>query len=221
MNKKEYLNEEWYQNTKKKIVKISLIILIVSILIGGGLIATGIIKTNISKKEAQKIYEERVAEANKRLDEIEQEKETLNKQYELKNQECDSISMSDPDWFSKKSSCSREVNKIASKITELETEEFKLNNAFSIFYFKNYTFLSIIGGIVIFIGGIIALAFYVIAKRREITAFGVQQVMPLAQEGMEKMAPTIGTVGKEIAKGISSGIKEGTQNNKGSSSNNV
>lgn len=50
---------------------------------------------------------------------------------------------------------------------------------------------------------------FVIGNRREITAYGVQQIMPVAQEGIEKMAPTIGKAGEEIAKGISKGIKEG------------
>ena len=67
-------------------------------------------------------------------------------------------------------------------------------------------------------GGILLL----IAHKREITAFGVQQVMPVAQEGIEKMAPTIGKAGAsiakemapvygEIAKEIGKGIKEGKQ----------
>lgn len=61
--------------------------------------------------------------------------------------------------------------------------------------------LTITGGIVMFI-----------AHRREITAYATQQVMPLAQEGIEKMAPTvgsaIGTIGKELAKGIKQGIND-------------
>ena len=63
-------------------------------------------------------------------------------------------------------------------------------------------------------------AIYMFAKRREIVSFTTQQVMPVAQEGMEKMAPTVGKVGAsvakemapmygEIAKEISKGIKEG------------
>ena len=58
------------------------------------------------------------------------------------------------------------------------------------------------------------------AKRREMLAFGLQQVMPVAQEGIEKIAPTMTKVGKEMVKGmapaygemakeISKGIKEG------------
>lgn len=61
--------------------------------------------------------------------------------------------------------------------------------------------LTIAGGIVMFI-----------AHRREITAYTAQQVMPVAQEGIQKMAPTVGsamgTIGKELAKGIREGINE-------------
>jgi uncharacterized membrane protein len=65
--------------------------------------------------------------------------------------------------------------------------------------------LTIAGGVVMFI-----------AHRREITAYATQQVMPLAQEGIEKMAPTLGdaagTIGKSIAKGIKEGINEANGN---------
>ena len=94
MEKKELLNEENYEKTKKKITKISLIILIVALLIGGSLIALGIIKTNTSKKDAEKVNQERydvayqesqnqVAQTEQRLKEIASEKESLNLQYEI------------------------------------------------------------------------------------------------------------------------------------------
>lgn len=67
--------------------------------------------------------------------------------------------------------------------------------------------LTIAGGIVMFI-----------AHRREITAYTTQQVMPIAQEGIQKMAPTVGsamgTIGKELAKGIKEGINEADKTNK-------
>lgn len=44
MEEKKFLNEEKYQKTKKKITRISLIILIVGVIIGGGLITTGLMK---------------------------------------------------------------------------------------------------------------------------------------------------------------------------------
>lgn len=66
--------------------------------------------------------------------------------------------------------------------------------------------LTIAGGVVMFI-----------AHRREITAYTTQQVMPVAQEGIQKMAPTVGsamgTIGKELAKGIREGINEADKQN--------
>jgi len=77
-----------------------------------------------------------------------------------------------------------------------------------------------IGTFIIIASCMIAGSIYMITKRREMLAFGVQQIMPIAEEGAEKIAPTIGKVGKtiakemapvygEIAKEISKGIKEG------------
>ena len=76
------------------------------------------------------------------------------------------------------------------------------------------------GGFVIIVSCMIAGSIYMTTKHREILAFQAQQVMPIAQEGMEKMAPTIGKTGAsiakemapaygEIAKEISKGIKDG------------
>ena len=74
-------------------------------------------------------------------------------------------------------------------------------------------------------------AIYLSSKSREIAAYKAQQIMPVAQEGMEKMAPSVAKVGKtmaeemapvykdlakeiapaygEIAKEIAKGVKEG------------
>lgn len=76
------------------------------------------------------------------------------------------------------------------------------------------------GAFVIIASCMIAGSIYMTTKHREILAFQAQQVMPIAQEGMEKMAPTIGKTGAsiakemapaygEIAKEISKGIKDG------------
>lgn len=223
MEKKELLNEENYEKTKKKITTISLIILIVALLIGGSLIALGIIKTNTSKKDAEKVNQERYNASEQRLKEIASEKESLNLQYDAKNQECDSLDMSAKDWYSKVNQCRRDASAISSKITNLESEEFKLNNNYDKVEAKNYIPLSVFGGVIIFIGGIISLSIYLIAKKRDISAFAIQQSMPLAQEVIGKMAPTIGDAGKtvidkvgpsmgsaagSIAKGIKDGLKD-------------
>jgi len=51
-----------------------------------------------------------------------------------------------------------------------------------------------------------------IGNRREITAYAAQQVIPVAEEGIEKITPTVekaaGNISKEIAKGIKEGINE-------------
>ena len=76
------------------------------------------------------------------------------------------------------------------------------------------------GIFIIIASSIIAFSIYMIAKRRELLAFGIQQVMPLAEETVEKITPTIAKTGAtiakemapsygEIAKEISKGIKEG------------
>lgn len=56
-----------------------------------------------------------------------------------------------------------------------------------------------------------------IAHKREITAYTTQQVMPVAQEGIEKITPTVANAAGSIAKSISQGIQEGkkdAENNK-------
>lgn len=234
MEKREYLNEEWYQKVKKKITRTSLIIFIISILIGGSLIATGIIKTDSAKKEAMKLNEERyntaykessakITSAQQRIAEIAAEKTELNKQYETKQQECDSIPLGAADWFSKANQCNREATAISSKINELKTEEFRLNGdiemeqinidsarlSYDYVVSKNYIFLCMLGGGIIAIGLVIALSVYFVAKQREIRAFTIQQSMPIAQETMDKMAPTIGNAAGTIAQGIAKGIKDG------------
>lgn len=65
-------------------------------------------------------------------------------------------------------------------------------------------FMSPIGFLLTIAGGVILF----ITHRREITAYTVQQVMPIAQEGIEKMTPTISKAAGEIAKGVKQGLKE-------------
>lgn len=75
--------------------------------------------------------------------------------------------------------------------------------------------LFIIGGVLNSLGFILMAAGGItlfVSHRREITAYTTQQVMPVAQEGIDKMAPTIGNAAGEIAKGIKKGINEADKN---------
>ena len=108
-------------------------------------------------------------------------------------------------------------NKYTSKYCSLKLQTEDFNGFNKIFDSAKYISLYMIGGSVIFTSCLIAGVIYLISKRREIRAFTIQQTMPVTQEVIDKMSPTIGnaagTIGKDIAKGIASGIKEGLKNN--------
>ena len=90
-------------------------------------------KVNEERKQAAlKASEEAVEAANKRLKEIEEEYYPLKEQYEKKQQECDSLNMSDPNWFADKSKCQREASEMQSRLSSLEMEDTAIKN-------KDYT----------------------------------------------------------------------------------
>lgn len=66
-----------------------------------------------------------------------------------------------------------------------------------------------------FIFAVIGLAFVgfgaqakMLGNGREINAFFAQQQMPVAKEGIEKMAPSVGNAAKEVTKSIKEGLKD-------------
>ena len=202
-NKKEYLNEENYQRTKKKITSIALVILIVGILIGGGLIATGLIKSSNVESSVDTTRTKEVIQAE--IDTLNNELVPLKAQ---KNQEFFANGLSEKYY-----TLNNEINKKQTKINELQSELFKLGSGFNStkdnMAKSKYIPFYIFGAFIIIGSCMISFSVFMFAKRREITAFTVQQTMPLAQEGIEKMAPTIGNAAGTIGKGIAKGIKEG------------
>ena len=242
MDKKEYLNEEWYQKVKKKITKISLTIFIVSLVLGAGLISAGLLLTSNSNKQAEKTNEERykqalkesqgnVDKANERIAELKKEIETLNTEIsklslEISKMENEkSMIFRDDKGFSNRyyqkdneiKLKQSEKAKLQTKLSEYKTEQFELENGdYTVYYKKeepkDYTYLCLIGGIIAGAGLIIALIFYFIAKGREIKAYTIQQSMPVNQEAIEKVTPTVASSAGEIAKEVAGGIKEGIEN---------
>ena len=65
-------------------------------------------------------------------------------------------------------------------------------------------FLFFIGTSLLMFGGVLMF----IAHGREINTFTTQSTIPVAKEGIDEMAPTIGNVSKEITKGIKEGLNE-------------
>ena len=54
----------------------------------------------------------------------------------------------------------------------------------------------------------IGLFLFLSSKQRSISAFYAQSQMPVAKEGIEKIAPSAGVAAKEIAKGVKEGLKD-------------
>lgn len=57
------------------------------------------------------------------MKEIEEEYYPLKEQYEKKEEECDSLSMNDSDWYAKKTKCQREASELSDRMTSLEYED--------------------------------------------------------------------------------------------------
>lgn len=252
---KEYLTEEQYQKTNRKLKKISIIILIVGISIAVLLITIGKIKSININKENQKIEKEirenaiKTRENNEKLiSKLETEIEELKNRERIKEQEITQLNQEISKIFSEDRGFSNRYyekeNEINSKKYELEEITGELQEKTSEisnleFDQRNYDEESINGKIelnmindfeskgfyhgaipVIMFSVMISLSLYIQTKQRKIMAYQTQQAMPIAQEKIEKMAPSFGKAGviiskemtpvyKDIAKEISEGIKEG------------
>ena len=57
-------------------------------------------------------------------------------------------------------------------------------------------------------GIILPAALFGTAYKREMDAFTIQQKMPIKQETIEKMAPSVGEAAGTVAKGIKKGLKD-------------
>ena len=242
--KKEYLNEEKYQKTKKKISIAALIVLVIGLLLGISLIYLGFVNMNkINSEFSEENHQNKILTLEKQVEEQEKNLETKKEELKAKGIEYSSfVSYEDGEKydlyiitnalnprFSKCDSDEYKENKLTKKYcflkNELETLE-RMDLEFERgMNSDKYIPLFMLGGFIIFSSSMIAFSIYRVAKRREIAAFSAQQIMPVAEEGIEKMAPAIGKVGGEIAKNmapaygeiakeISKGIKEGLKDEK-------
>lgn len=202
MEKKEFLNEESYQKGKKKIIAISLAIFIIGVLLGGGLIATGLIKSSNVKTESSERSKESIQEE---IDSLNSELASLKAKM---NEELLNNSLGE-EYYRLQDEISSKTEKVQDLESEIWESESGFNSTSVSIEKAKYIPFYMFGGFIIVASSMIALFVYMIAKRREIAAFSAQQVMPVAQEGMQKMAPSFGNVAKEISKGITEGIQEG------------
>lgn len=264
--KKEYLNEEKYQQVNNDIKRIGKLVTSISLIIGIILILSGIILLNNNKQDEsinENLIEEKIT---LKEDEIKKEKNKLKNKLnqitlDLTNKKKDLINKGvkessnyndgeaydlyildnalDPDLVSHhcafdkynknemtKDYCtlnnlfnedyhrySCEDNEIIKDYCSLNAELQDLNNEKNFpAVIKKESFIHIpliIIGVFIVFGSLIAkFMVFSITHRREIAAYTAQQMMPIAQEGAEKMAPTVGSVAKEITKGIKEVLKD-------------
>ena len=214
MEKKEYLNEEKYQKTKNKISVIGKVVLTILWTVGLGLISIGIF--NIIKYNDKDALKQEEAKLVKIQEELEQKVNPIE----------DEIKKLDRDKYDTNNSEERyaiEGERKQLKLIEGAIDEFDTQCGFS--DYREYELVStycdyrklnemkiiafIIPGIFIsFLSFGLTMMFIMTTKRREIMAYGMQDMRPLAEEGAEKMAPTAGKVAKHIAKGIKDGLDE-------------
>lgn len=187
MSKTQYLNEEKYQANKKKITIVAILVLIIGLLVGGGLIATGLIKNNQAKLSAEEINQVQV--------EIDSYNTQLSSLKSQQHQELRNNGFSENYY-----NLDNQIDKIEDKIEVLEDKLDPDTSYLVVFY--------MFGGFVVLTTAMISGSIYATAKGREINAFYAQQQIPVAKEGIEEMAPTIGNAVGEIAKGIKKGLKD-------------
>lgn len=278
MKKTEFLTEEKYLQSKKKVKNMTLLVLIIGVLIGGSFITVGLInqsKVNSKYSDENKAKELKQLETKKQeiKEQIEIEKQNLINfkeeletkikpvEDEIKSLDREKFTGFDEAYYARKDKIEELTKSISddkksigiiekvlnesfeycfydainntytanycslkSQLVKNESEIFSLDSKYSVSNIKseseNYIPLYIIGGFILIVTLNISLSLYMVTKRREIAAFSAQQMMPIAQEGVEKMSSTIGKAGAnivkemstvygEVAKDISKGIKEG------------
>lgn len=162
----------------KKKLPLPLLILIISVAIGLVVAGIGLVKQGAAKKtneqryqEAYELSKQNAEKLNKRYAEITEELKPLKEQAETKQQQCDSVNMSDPNWFADKTKCQREVQEINSQITELETEQWQIENYDNTVYYDlvkpmSYQIFYIIGGAIAGLGALGAFIIYLVKGKK-------------------------------------------------------
>lgn len=187
MDNKKFLNEERYQKSKKKLIILAILILMIGLSIGGYLITSG-----IEKFKQIKLSDEEINQIETQIDDYNTQLASLKAQ---KSQEFSNNGKSEIYY-----NLENQIDKINKNIEKLED---KLEqDTFDVFP------LCMFGGFAILASLIISFSIYSTAKGREISAFYVQQQMPIAKEGINEIAPTIGNAAGEIAKGIKKGLDD-------------
>ena len=162
----------------KKKLPLPLLILIISVAIGLVVAGIGLIKQGAAKKtneqryqEAYELSKQNAEKLSKRHAEITEELKPLKEQYEAKQQQCNSLNTSDPNWFADRTKCQREAQEINSQITDLESEQWKIEHYDNTVYYDlvkpmSYQIFYIIGGAIAGLGALGAFIIYLVKGKK-------------------------------------------------------
>ena len=210
----DYLNEEKYNKTKKKLKTIAILILIVGFSIGGFLIYRGVKGADTSKLENEK------TKLEKMKNELKEQDITPSRDYE------DGKAY---DYYILKEVLDPSMDKCWQdefKNNELTKEYCKLKNSDTDYNKHVYTG---IGGMICWISFVVSMMILFTSKQRDVMAFHMQGMMPIGKEALEdiqptaskvtkkhmhEIAPEVGEMAKEISKGIKEGLKEDEKEDK-------
>lgn len=157
-------------------------------------------KTDSTEGNADNTTQQKINELENQITELENDEVQIKKQMDtyFKAAETDKYRIA----FNESSRIAQEKISLQSQITKLEytmeSEKGKLNGKST----ENGMTKKFTGTTIIMFSVIIGIAILAIANRRSISSFAVQSTMPIAKEGIEEMAPSIGKVAKEIGKGF-------------------
>lgn len=208
MENKKYLNEEQYQKTSKHLFKLG-----IGIIILGFVVATimFILKLDFGPKVSKEELRERLAQLKPNLQERYNELEAkgFKESWDYKNEEGYEMTLIDIALDPRYSTCesstiysdhdtTREYCEVKQQIYELDKPKTEPSILFKIVP----SFMVLMPCIAI------GAMFILTSKRREITAYATQQVMPVTKEGIEEMTPTVRNATKEIVKGIKEVLKD-------------
>lgn len=202
MLNEELLNEGKFQKTKNKLRIIILVIWLIFIALGGFLIYKGL--GNISSDKLLSIE-------NK----LKEQKESL----EASGLKYNTFATySDGDLYNLKII----TDVLDPSFSYCNFDEYKNNSITSEYCsLKNFnssfakTSFLMFGGFMVIASSMFCGVLYLsLIKRREIMAYTIQQVMPVAKEGIDKISPTVAKATGNIAKEVTKGIKEGLKDEK-------
>lgn len=195
MEENKFLNEEKFKKVEKKISFAAFIVFVIGICIGGFLIYNG-----VAKPDASKIEELERALKNKKS-ELEEKGVVYDPTAKYTDGEVYDLQII--------------TDALDPSFSHCSFDEYK-NNALTKEYcaVKNstddYATSTKIGlGTFICIATCIISGFiFLVSKQRNILAFQAQQLIPIAKEGVDEMAPAMGNLAREVTKGR----KEGEEN---------